>query len=800
MMIHSLSGGGKVKAAVIGAGVMGASIAGHLANVGIQTLLLDLAPTSLNEKEEAQGLSLEDKEVRNRLATQGIQRLFKEKPFPLYDQSVVQRIATGNIADDLHQIADVDWVIEVVVEKLAIKQQLLAEIEKNWSEGTIVSSNTSGISLHKIVQDRSPAFQKHFLGTHFFNPPRYMKLLEIIPTQWTHPKNIQKITSLAETRLGKGVVLCKDTPNFIGNRIGTYGIQVILQAMEQMKLRPDAVDAITGRLLGRPKSATFRTLDLVGLDTYAHVVHNVHTELDNEIEKAVFQLPFYLEKMVEKGWLGQKSGQGFYLKKGKEIQVLDLTTEQYVSREKFSTPAMIAAKRAKTLPERLRTLLYAEDVAAQFSWKITKQMLLYSAELVSEIADHPLQIDQAMRWGFSWDLGPFEIWDAIGLKESVERMKREGERIPQWVDEWVASGHESFYFMENGKRMLAHPTEQKMNYPMHKKEINVDLYKKQGKVRKQNQAASLIDIGDDMAYLEFHPNKGAIGPDLIALMQKAVHEVDQNFAGLVIGSHAPHFCVGANILLMLMEAQDGNWIEIDMMIRQFQQTMGSLRRLEKPVVVAPYGRTLGGGVEVCLPADHVQASAETYIGLVETGVGLIPAGGGCKEMLYRTTAHLHDATARQEAVNRLFQQIALARVSTSAVEARNLGYLRESDGITYQADHLLADAKQHALALSRLTYQVPELGKLRVVGERGYAVLKMALYDFRLAGKITEHDYVVAEKLAYVLSGGNVPEGTEVTEDYLLNLEREAFLSLIGEPKTQARMQYMLSKGKPLRN
>ncbi|MFC7442565.1 3-hydroxyacyl-CoA dehydrogenase/enoyl-CoA hydratase family protein [Laceyella putida] len=777
---------------------MGAAIAGHLANVGIPTLLLDIVPRESMESK--------DKKERNRLAQLGKERLFKEKPSPLYTKEVAALIEVGNMEDDFHRLAEVDWVIEVVVENLSIKQSLYERLEQVWKPGTVVSSNTSGISINKMVEGRSEAFRRHFLGTHFFNPPRYMKLLEIIPGSSTDPQIVSEMKRFAEEVLGKGVVLCKDTPNFIANRIGTYGLQVTLQAMLELGLGPDEVDTVTGRAMGRPKSATFRTLDLVGLDTFVHVAGNVHENASDEEEKAAFEVSPFLKQMVEKKWLGEKTGQGFYKKvkteAGKEIYALDLATMEYRPRKKLKARSLEQSKKAKSLPEQLQALVYADDTAGKLAWSITKKVLLYSAKRLEEIAGDIVSVDQAMKWGFNWDLGPFEAWDAIGLVKSVERMKEEGETIPDWVEAWIAAGHTHFYQVKEGKPYAFQIGGQWGEVEEHEKVVSLARLKEQGKVIKSNRGASLIDIGDDIACLEFHSPKQAIGADIISMINTAVKEVSANYRGLVISAEAANFCVGANLMLMLMEAQDHNWFEIDLMVRQFQGAMGSLRTLDRPVVAAPYGLTLGGGVEVCLPCDRIQAAGETYMGLVEVGVGLIPGGGGNKEMLLRWTEGVdpNDRVSLQPLVNHIFMAIGQAKVSTSGLEARQYKFLRAYDGITVNRDHLIHDAKQVALGLDRAGYQAPKPRKIPVVGETGYNVLKLGAYGLLKSGHISEHDYKIADKLAYVLSGGNVPEGTLVSEQYLLDIEREAFLSLIGEPKTQARMQYMLSKGKPLRN
>jgi 3-hydroxyacyl-CoA dehydrogenase len=794
------------KAAVLGAGVMGASIAGHLANVGIPTLLLDIVPRDLTEKEKQKGLTLEDRAVRNRLAQAGKDRLFKEKPSPLYTKEAAERIEIGNMEDDFDRLSEVDWVIEVVVENLEIKQDLFKRLENVWKPGIVVSSNTSGISINKMVEGRSEEFRKHFLGTHFFNPPRYMKLLEIIPNEKTDPAIVEGMKSFAEEVLGKGVVICKDTPNFIANRIGTYGLQVTLEAMEEMDLGPAEVDAITGRAMGRPKSATFRTLDLVGLDTFVHVANNVRENVDDPEEKAAFEVSPLLKKMVENGWLGEKSGQGFYKRvkteKGKEILVLNPKTLTYEPRQKLKAPSLEASKRAKGLPKKLRALVYADDVAGKLAWTITKKVLLYSAARLEEIADDITSVDRAMKWGFNWDLGPFEMWDAVGLEESVNRMREEGETIPQWVEEMLQSGKTAFYQTEDGKTRVFAIGGKYEEVKEHQKAISLARLKEQGKKIFGNRGASLIDLGDDIACLEIHSPKQALGPEVISMINKSVKEVRKNYRGLVISAEAPNFCVGANLMMLLMEAQDYNWPEIDLIVHQFQQAMGSLRTLEKPVVAAPYGMALGGGVEVCLPCDRIQAAGETYMGLVEVGVGLIPGGGGNSEMLLRFTEGVDpkDRISLQPLVNHIFMTIGQAKVSTSGEDARKYKFIRPYDGITVNKDHLIYDAKQVALGLYNAGYKAPQPRKIPVVGETGYNTLKLGAYGLLKSGYISEHDYKIASKLAFVLSGGNVPEGTLVDQQYLLDLEREAFLSLIGEPKTQQRMQHMLAKGKPLRN
>ncbi|TYP70184.1 3-hydroxyacyl-CoA dehydrogenase/enoyl-CoA hydratase family protein [Paenibacillus methanolicus] len=792
------------KAAVIGSGVMGASIAAHLANAGIPSLLLDIVPKSLTAEEEAKGLTLESPTVRNRLAAGALAKLPSIKPSPLYDDAFVSRITPGNIEDDLHRIKDVDWVIEVVVENLAVKQSLLEKIEAHWKPGTIVSSNTSGISINAMAEGRGDAFKSHFLGTHFFNPPRYMKLMEIIPGEQTDPAIVSQMSAFSERALGKGVVVAKDTPNFVGNRIGTYGLLATLQVMADKRLTVDEIDAITGPAMGRPKSATFRTLDLVGIDTFVHVANNVFEKVDNEAEKAVFEPSQLLKDLVARGWIGEKAGGGFYKKvkgeKGSEILSLDLGTMDYAKGKKPASASLEAAKAAKGAKEKTKAMLGGKDKYAEAAWEIVKLTLVYAAEKVGEIADTIVDIDKAMKWGFSWELGPFELWDAIGLVRSVERMEAEGTQVPAWVKDWIAAGNKSFYQKEAGS--VAYAYDGKFRAVEQPREIiSLRALKEQNKVIRGNSGASLIDVGDGVAALEFHSPNNAIGADILMMIQQSVEEVRKNYDSLIIANEGRHFCVGANIMLLLMEAQDEEWDEVDAIIRLFQDTMMKLKHFEKPVVAAPHRMTLGGGVEVCLPADEMALNAETYFGLVEVGVGLIPAGGGCKELTLRLSqANPNSEVDLQPHINELFLNIGTAKVSTSAHDARGLGYLRSNDRVIMNQDYLIYEAKQAALRLTQAGYEAPRAQKIRVVGSDGKAVLKMGALGMHQSGYISAHDLLIAKKLAHVLAGGDVPANTLVTEQYMLDLEREAFLSLCGEPKTQQRMQHMLAKGKALRN
>jgi len=783
---------------------MGAGIAAHLANAGIATLLLDLVPQALTAEEAAAGLTLSDPQVRNRFAIAALTKLGRTSPDPLYDRSFAARITAGNMEDDMVRIGDMDWVIEAVTEQLEVKHSVLHAIEQHWKPGTMVSSNTSGISVQAIVENCSEAFRSHFLGTHFFNPPRYMKLVELIPVKETSPELVTLMTQVCSRQLGKGVVLAKDTPNFIANRIGTYGLLVTLQAMEARGCSVAEVDAVTGPAMGRPKSATFRTLDLVGLDTFLHVARNVSEKTEDEAEKSVFKPPARLLDMVKRGWTGEKAGQGFYKKvkgeQGSEIWALDWETMTYVKTGKLTSASLEAAKRAKGARAKIKMLLSGKDQYALLAWDIVKGTLVYAAERAEEIANSIEEIDKAMRWGFNWELGPFELWDAIGVPESVKRMEAEGTKVPTWVKEWLAAGNSSFYWRAEGLRFYAHEGKYKAIESL-SEHISLAALKEQKQVVRSNNGASLIDVGDGVACLEFHSPNNAIGEDILTMIRHSVLEVRQHYDALIIANEGRNFCVGANLMLLLAEAQDEEWDEVDSITRQFQNTMLTLKRFEKPVVAAPHRMTLGGGVEVCLPADLICAPAETYYGLVEAGVGLLPAGGGCKEIALRLSQeHPNTDTDLQPYLNRMFMNVGMAKVSTSGYEAQKLGYLRFTDRIIANEDHRIYEAKQAALRLVHAGYEAPQQVKIRVVGAEGKAVLKLGALDMREGGYISEHDLLIASKLAHVMAGGDVPSGTMVSEQYMLDLEREAFLSLCGEAKTQQRMQHMLATGKALRN
>lgn len=790
------------KAAVLGSGVMGSGIAAHLANCGIETYLFDIVPLALTDAEKAQKLTLKHPVIRNKFANTAVQKLLKQKPAPLTTKRSLSLIKTGNFEDDLHKLSEVDWIIEVVIENLEIKKSLYEKVDSVRKAGSIVSSNTSGISINEMALGRSDDFRANFLGTHFFNPPRYLKLLEVIPSNETADEVVVFMKKFIEDKLGKGVVIAKDTPNFIANRIGTYGLLKTLQVMREKGYSVGEVDSITGPSIGRPKSATLRTLDVVGLDTFIHVANTVYNKTTGE-EQSVFAVPEYLQRMVENGWLGAKSGQGFFLKKGKEILELNLETFEYEPTKKLKTASTEMAKQQKGLSNRVKTLVYAEDRVGELLWDVLMPTLVYSAKLYGEIADNIVAMDEAMRWGFGWSQGPFEIWDAIGVEKSLEKMTAEGVEIPMFVQGLVDQGFTSFYKEVEGVSSYYDGTGYTA-VPKNKKEINLKQYKKDHGVLISNSGASVIDLGDGVLLLEFHSKSNSLGLDIMQMLTKALDLLDQTdeYKGLVIGNQGKNFSVGANLGMILMEAQDDNIFELDFIVKQFQQGTLRIKYSEKPVVVAPFGMTLGGGAEVCLPAAHIQATTETYMGLVEAGVGLLPGGGGNKELYMKHLKGLPNGV-EVDLINvaaTVFEKIAMAQTSSSGEEARDNNFLNFTDAISVNPDHQLYDAKQAVLGLSQAGYKAPTREKVPVSGEPGYAALLLGADGMLKSGYISPYDMEIAKKIATVLSGGKIPYGSLVDEQYLLDLERKAFLELVAHPNTQARMQHMLVKGKPLRN
>ena len=798
------------KAAVLGAGTMGAQIAAHLANAGVPTLLLDIAPRELTPDEQKKGLTLESPQVRNRIARSGFEAAKNGKPAAFFTPDNAALVATGNFDDDLAKLKDRDLIIEAVVENLDIKRSLYERVEQHRKPGSIVASNTSGIPIHLLAEGRSDDFKQHFVGVHFFNPPRYLHLVELIRTEWTKPEVSCFLYGFLDERLGKGVVPAKDRPNFIANRIGTFGALYTIKTMLDDGYSIEEVDKMTGPTVGRPKSATFRTFDLVGLDVFTHVIKNLYENLPEDEERDMFVVPEVLAQMVQRGLLGNKTKGGFYRKqKGegdkREIWTLDTATLDYRPSEKVKLPALDMAKNIEDLPERVKGLVWSKDRTGAFLWKTITKTLAYAAKRIPEIADNLVEVDRAMRWGFGWELGPFEVWDAIGVEKSVARMKEEGQEIPANVAAMLASGATSFYKKDNGQQSYF-DFQQGKYVPLADQPgvLILKSVKDRSGVIKKNPGASLIDIGDGVACLEFHSKMNAIGGDTLQMSKFALGEVDKNFLGLVVGNQGPNFCVGANIMLMLMEAQEENWEELDMMARVFQQSTMSLRYSPKPVVVAPFQMVFGGGCEMVLHADRVRAGAETYIGLVEAGVGIIPGGGGTKELLLRTLDLIPKGTSDADPfpfVKRAFETIALAKVATSAEEARALGFLSVDDTVSMNADRLIADAKKEVLALAASGYVMPQQRTdILALGDPALATFKLGIHQMKRAGYISDHDAEIGTQLARILTGGDLNHPTLVSEQYLLDLEREAFLKLIGTRKTQERMAHMLKTGKPLRN
>jgi len=801
---------------VIGAGVMGATVAAQLANVGIQTILLDIVPAELTDDDKKKGLTKESREFRDKLAQGGLDRALNSKPASFYVPENARLITIGNMEDNMGWLSDVDWIIEAVVERLDIKKAVFEEIEAVLKPGTIITSNTSGILAKAMCEGRSENFRRHFAITHFFNPPRYMRLLEILPGPDTLPEVIQILAETCEKALGKGVVYAKDTPNFVANRIGVYGMFCVLKAMMDQGLTIEAVDALTGPVVGNAKSASFRTADLVGLDTILHVADNVYEGAPNDEKREMFKAPDFIRKMIEGGLLGEKTKQGFYKKTedsegNRVILSLDYNTLEYGPQEEVKLASLETAKNISGTSERIKSLYYADDVAGQFTFRTLTEGLIYSANWIPEIADDIVNVDNALKWGFGREMGPFETWDAIGVSKSVAKMKEAGYQIPIWVQEMLEGGKGSFYKREAGKLYFYDlASKDYRDLPVKPGVILLPSLKDLEKEVAGNKGASLIDVGDGVACLEFHTKMNAIGEDIVTMLIKSVDIVSRDFQGLVIANHADNFSVGANLYMLLFAAQEEEWDDLEWAVKTFQDALMKLKYLDRPVVAAPAGMALAGGCEICLAADRVRYAAETYMGLVEGGVGLIPAGGGTKELLLRNTEHLFEVQKEglypkqielMPFIARAFETIAMAKVSTSGPEAVKLGYLRPTDKMTVNRDFLIEDAKKTVLAMNMEGYTPPRpLEEIRVAGEDTFAMIRLALWTLHEQGYATDHDVTVATKVGYVLCGGNVLADTKVSEQYLLDLEREAFLSLCGDPKTQARIQHMLSTGKPLRN
>ncbi len=785
---------------------MGARIAAHLANAGLRPILLDIVPRKLTAEEERRGLSLESAAVRNRIVRAGLDAARKAKPAAFFLPEFADRVRPGNFEDNLDWLREADWIIEVVAEDLKIKQALLERVEAVRRPGSIVSSNTSGLPLHRIAQGRSEDFRRHWLGTHFFNPPRYMRLLEVIPTADTLPEVVETISRFADRHLGKTVVCAKDTPNFIANRIGTFSALGAMRLLQEEDLTIEEVDALTGPVLGFPKSATFRTADIVGLDVLAHVVRNLYENLPDDECRELFRLPAFVEKMLEKGQLGEKTRQGFYKRikqNGKtEILTLDWKTLDYRPRQKARFPALDMARNTDDLGERLRLLLGGKDKVSALFRRMLGDLFHYAALRVPEISDTVVEVDQALRCGFNWEYGPFQLWDAVGTDAVVEIWRQQGRSIPPLAETILKAKPRTFYLRQEGRPYFFDLERARHKFvPERPGVILLSDLRAVGKVVRENPGASLVDLGDGVACLEFHTKMNALGPDILQMVQVAVEQLQENFDGLVVANQGRNFSVGANLVLLLVTAQEGEWDELDLVVRQFQNATMSLKYAPGPVVVAPHGMALGGGCEITLHGARAHVAAESYIGLVEAGAGLIPAGGGCKEMLIRALDAAEDDLDRLNRVRHTFETIALATVATSAEHARQLGFLRDADSVSMNGDRLIADAKQTVLALIAQGYRPGSpRTDIRVPGEAAYAQMKLGVHMMQRSGYASEHDGVVASKLAYILSGGALNPSQTVSEQYLLDLEREAFVSLCGEPKTQERIQHLLKTGKPLRN
>ena len=792
------------KAAVLGAGVMGSGIAAHLANAGIPVLLLDIVPPSA-----APGEDVSTKAFRNKFAAGSVQKLKKQRPAPLMSERALALIEVGNLDDDLKRVAECDWVVEVIKEDLALKQALFAKLEPLVSKTAIVSSNTSGMSIAAMTDGRSEHFKRHFLVTHFFNPVRYMKLLELVAGEKTDPEVLAGFAQFGERQLGKGIVFAKDTTNFIGNRIGTYGMMRTLQLMGEHGLSSEEVDKVFGPAMGRAKSAVFRTADLVGLDTFYHVTKNCYDSLTSDPARETFKPPAWLSSMIEKNMLGDKSGGGFYKKaKGsqgeKEILVIDLATFGYRPQKKVRFDSLGAARDVEDLGERIRTVMGGTDKAAKFAEQVVLDTLAYAARLLGEIADDFVNVDRAMRWGYAWQFGPFQTWDAYGVEKGVKRMKELGIKVAPWVEEMLASGRTSFYGRDGAYDTFYNaPTKSALYVPTIGRQVTIEGLKRKDRIVESNDSASLWDMGDGVLLLEFHSKMNSIDTNIAELMHRAVDLAETGaWRGIVVGNDGDNFSAGANIAMLLWACKEGQWGDVKKLVSEFQRANQRLRYCGVPVVTAPFGLVLGGGCEVTMAGNAQQAAAESYVGLVEVGVGLIPGGGG-NLMLLRNLFGAHGGNKDFDPLpflKKAFLAIGTAKVATSAEEAREAGFLTWDAGISMNRDHQLADAKARCLGMAEAGFTPPRPSALLLPGPSGAATIDMLLYDMVLNHQISDYDRHIGKKLAHVLTGGDVSATTPVSEQHLLDLELEVFLSLCGEARTQDRIQHMLEKGKPLRN
>ena len=788
------------KVAVVGSGIMGSRIACHFANIGVEVLLLDIIPFDLTKEQ------LKDKTIRNSIVNDALKSTLKSKPSPIYSKEFASRITTGNLEDDLHKIADTDWIIEVVVERIDIKKQVFEKIEKFRTNGTLISSNTSGIPIESMIDGRSDDFKSHFCGTHFFNPPRYLKLLEIIPTTKTKSEVTDFLMSYGDKFLGKDMVLCKDTPAFIANRIGVANIMSLFHLVKELDLKVEEVDSLSGPIIGRPKSATFRTCDLVGLDTLIHVANGVYENCPNDEMRGNFELPDFITKMSENKWLGDKTKQGFY-KKSKDangkrvIEALNLSTMEYAPKQRIKFATIAAAKQEDDLLKRLKILVKGKDKAGEFYRKSFYSSFAYISHRIPEITDDLYKIDRALCAGFGWEIGPFQMWDALDVEKTLSKMEENGYKAAPWVYDMVKSGQSSFYTTKNGTLNYYNIPKQSQEKVSGMENFIVLDHIRENNTIWSNSGCNLTDIGDGIVNLEWRTKMNSIGGEVLEGIQKSIDIAEKNHKGLVIANQGTNFSVGANIAMIFMMAIEQEYDEIDFAVRAFQNTTGRIRYSSVPVVVATHGMTLGGGCEISLHADHVQASSETYIGLVEMGVGVIPGGGGTKEMAKRASESYFSGDIQLPTIKERYLNIGMAKVATSAEEALELDLLlRNRDKVTIGINNLITDAKSSALILADQGYTKPVESKIKALGKEGLGMFMVGAHSMHTAGYITEHEKLMSEKLAYAICGGNLSAPTLVSEQYLLDLEREAFLSLCGERKTLERIEHMLKKGKPLRN
>ena len=795
------------KVAVLGSGVMGSRIACHFANIGLDVLLLDIVPNEPNAKEQAKGLTTENEIVRNRIVNDSLQFALKSNPSPIYRKSFANRIATGNFDDDLSKIADCDWIIEVIIERLDIKKSLFEKVELHRKPGTLITSNTSGIPIHQMLADRSEDFQKHFCGTHFFNPPRYLKLLEVIPTPKTDPEVTQFFMDYGSKYLGKTTVLCKDTPAFIANRIGVYSIMSLFHLVNEMDLTVDEVDKLTGPVLGRPKSATFRTCDVVGLDTLVNVANGLKANTPNDEANHLFTLPDYIGKMVDNGWFGSKSKQGFYKKSKdengkKQILSLDLKTMEYVPKQKIKFATLETTKTIDNLAKRTKVLFNGSDRAGEFYRKAFNGLFEYVSNRIPEISDEIYKVDDAMAAGFGWELGPFGAWDAVGVVEGIKAIEATGNKPAAWIYEMVDAGFTSFYKIEGGtKKYYDIASKSYQTIPGTEDLILLDNIRESKTVWK-NSECTLTDLGDGILNLEWNTKMNTIGGPVLQGINKAIEIAENEYEGLIISNAGAQFSAGANVGMIFMMAVEQEWDELNFAIQAFQNTMMRVRYSSIPVIAAPHGLTLGGGCELCLHADKVIANGETYMGLVEFGVGLIPGGGGTKEFTLRLADSFQNGDVEINTLRERFLTIGQAKVATSGHEAFDLGYLREGiDEVVVSRDHQLAYAKEQCLGLVEKGYTRPvERTDIKVLGQQGLGIVYIGANSMRSGNYISDHDQLISEKLGYVMCGGDLSAPTKVSEKYLLRLEREAFLQLCTERKTLERVQSIIKTGKVLRN